>query len=96
MEDDDDDEDGDGLKDAAVRALAMAKDMVLEAINVQMPTTESGTHPEPLQIRVGIHVGDVTCGVLGQRLPKFTTCGKGKGWSGGVLRRFRGPRFISF
>ena len=74
MEDDDD-----GVQDAAVRALAMAKDMVIEAINVRIPKSQSGTESpfETLEIRVGIHVGDITCGVLGQRLPKFTTCGSG-------------------
>jgi len=70
-------EDDDGVQDAAIRALAMAKDMVIEATNVRIPHPESGAQIpfETLQIRVGIHVGDVTCGVLGQRLPKFTTCG---------------------
>jgi len=69
-------EEDDGEQDAAVRALAMAKDMVIEATNVRVPYPESWTGAIPtLQIRVGIHVGDVTCGVLGQRLPKFTTCG---------------------
>lgn len=78
MEDEDDE---DSVQDAAIRALAMAKDMVIEATNVKIPHPELGPHVpwtslETLQIRVGIHVGDVTCGVLGQRLPKFTTCGK--------------------
>jgi adenylate cyclase len=30
---------------------------------------------ESMQVRVGIHVGEVTCGVLGERLPKFTVLG---------------------
>ncbi|KAL7533419.1 hypothetical protein ACHAXR_005224 [Thalassiosira sp. AJA248-18] len=68
-------EDDDGEQDAAIRALAMAKDMVIEATNVGIPSSDAKAPFETLQIRVGIHVGDVTCGVLGQRLPKFTTCG---------------------
>ncbi len=81
-----DDNDGDGLQNAAIRALAMAKDMILEAVNTQLPKfseapDEDSAVPwskcETLGIRVGIHCGDVMCGVLGQRLPKFTTCGKG-------------------
>ena len=80
------DNDGDGLQNAAIRALAMAKDMIFEAVNTQLPKfsevpDEDSAVPwskfETLGIRVGIHVGDVMCGVLGQRLPKFTTCGKG-------------------
>ena len=86
-----------GVRNAAIRALAMAKDMVLEAVNTQLPkfsenesddveednsnsdeVPSSWTKFETLEIRVGIHIGDVMCGVLGQRLPKFTTCGKGK------------------
>jgi len=76
-------EDDDGVQDAAIRALAMATDMVIEATNCKIPCSDS-VPPVPcsnidtLQIRVGIHVGDVTCGVLGQRMPKFTTCGTGK------------------
>ena len=71
-----------GVKDAAIRALAMAKDMISEATEVKIPfsgdTEKTWASWDTLQIRVGIHVGDVTCGVLGQRLPKFTTCGKGE------------------
>ena len=71
----------DGLQNAAIRALAMAKDMIFEAVSTQVPFSEMEDFPwtefETLGIRVGIHVGDVMCGVLGQRLPKFTTCGKG-------------------
>ena len=73
MEDDDD-----GVVDAAIRALSVSKEMVAEATNVRIPWSDSVSRSpfDTLQIRVGIHVGDVTCGVLGQRLPKFTTCGK--------------------
>jgi class 3 adenylate cyclase len=75
----------DVARDAAARALAMAKDMVREARNVRIPFSRDAVHlpwtahsfdeVETLEIRVGIHVGDITCGVLGQRLPKFTICG---------------------
>jgi len=70
-------EDGDSadLKDAARRALEMAKDMVVEATKVRVPLPGGGFSAETLQIRVGMHVGDLHCGVVGQRLPKFTTCG---------------------
>jgi class 3 adenylate cyclase len=69
---------------AALRALAMAKDMIREASKVKIPVSQNANHEpwvshslddETLQIRVGIHVGDLTCGVLGQRLPKFILCG---------------------
>lgn len=74
------DADDDGVQDAAMRALAMAKDMIIEATHCKIPCPEAAssfpcTEIHTLEIRVGIHVGDVTCGVLGQRMPKFTTCG---------------------
>ena len=75
----------DCVHDAAIRALAMAKakDMIIESTNVKIPSSgnnanESWANLDSVQIRVGIHVGDVTCGVLGQRMPKFTACGKGE------------------
>jgi class 3 adenylate cyclase len=82
----DHDGDEDAAKDGAVRALAMAKDMVKEARRVRIPIPHHDAVHVPwasnaydtvdyLEIRVGIHVGDITCGVLGQKLPKFTTCG---------------------
>lgn len=77
----DDDVDGDtNARDAAVRALEIAKDMICEARNVIIPCAEvvCGVRDavfETLEIRVGIHCGDVTCGVLGQKMPKFTVCG---------------------
>jgi class 3 adenylate cyclase len=86
-DDDDGEEDNNRAKSAAIRALAIAKDMVCEARNVSIPCPmgEGGMHDawvgqnaadfETLEIRVGIHCGDVTCGVLGQKMPKFMTCG---------------------
>jgi class 3 adenylate cyclase len=81
----DDADDVNVARKAAVRALAMAKDMIREARKVQIPFSRKAVHVpwashtyedvEALEIRVGIHVGDITCGVLGQRLPKFTICG---------------------
>lgn len=62
----------DTVKADVLRALAMAKDMVRESRNVAIPTKGS---PESLEIRVGVHIGPVTCGVLGTRLPKFTVFG---------------------
>jgi len=89
LEDDDDDgeEENDRVQDAAIRALAIAKDMVCEARNVSIPSPVGGggmhdawigqnaAEFETLEIRVGIHCGDVTCGVLGQKMPKFMACG---------------------
>ena len=75
--DDDDDEDfiddGNKLKNAALSALAIAKDMIIEARKVMIPSKNA---IETLQVRVGIHIGEVTCGVLGERLPKFTVFGE--------------------
>lgn len=61
----------DNGKDAAKRCLAMAQDMVREAYNVYAPTEP----PERIQIRVGIHVGNLSYGVLGQNVPKFSVYG---------------------
>ncbi|KAL7538340.1 hypothetical protein ACHAWF_006058 [Thalassiosira exigua] len=70
-------EDEDDARDAAARVLSMAEDMIAEAANVRIPAAGAGRRApfESLQIRVGIHVGSVMCGVLGRRLPKFTVCG---------------------
>lgn len=59
-------------KDAALNALEMAKDMVRQAQHVIIPRS---TPVESVQVRVGIHIGEVTCGVLGERLPKFAVFG---------------------
>lgn len=88
LEDDDgEEEENDRVQDAAIRALAIAKDMVCEARSVSIPSPigRNGMHDawvgqnaadfETLEIRVGIHCGDVTCGVLGQKMPKFMACG---------------------
>ena len=71
----------DSTKESAVRILNMAKDMVLQARHVWVPTSdgllsENAKLFDSLEIRVGIHVGNVTCGVLGQRLPKLTVFGE--------------------
>ncbi len=74
----DEDKFGGSVKDAALSALNMAKDMVLAAQEVTMPSKigqRRNSVCETLEIRVGIHVGEVTCGVLGERLPKFTVLG---------------------
>ena len=59
-------------RDVAVNALNMAKEMVKEARKVLVPKNKT---VQTLEIRVGIHRGDLTCGVLGERLPKFTVFG---------------------
>ena len=62
-------------KNAAIRALAMAKDMVREARKVPVPKKNSSGEAEFLEVRVGIHVGEVTYGVLGQTIPKLVCIG---------------------
>ncbi|KAL3823762.1 hypothetical protein ACHAXA_004855 [Cyclostephanos tholiformis] len=74
----DDDKFGGNVKNAALSALNMAKDMVLATQEVRKPSKlgrRRNSFFETLEIRVGIHVGEVTCGVLGERLPKFTVFG---------------------
>ena len=39
------------------------------------PDCPKKNHIHTLEIRVGIHIGEITCGVLGERLPKFTVFG---------------------
>lgn len=72
--------DGECIKDSAIRVLDMAKDMVRQARHVLIPTPcglgKNSKLFDSLEIRVGIHVGNVTCGVLGQSLPKMTVFGK--------------------
>lgn len=55
----------------------MAKDMIFAAKDVNIPIRKRNRRCslESMQVRVGIHVGEVTCGVLGERLPKFTVLG---------------------
>jgi class 3 adenylate cyclase len=65
-------ENGKHLRSNAVKALGVAKDMVGEARRVLIPKKNQ---LQPLEIRVGIHIGEVTAGVLGERLPKFTVFG---------------------
>ncbi|KAL7550307.1 hypothetical protein ACHAWF_013547 [Thalassiosira exigua] len=60
------------LATSAAKTLEMAKEMVKEAEHVIVPMKNQ---IRTLEIRVGIHVGEITCGVLGERLPKFTVFG---------------------
>ena len=75
----DDDHYGGNVQNAALSALNMAKDMIQATKDVMLPGRLRGKHSstlfETLEIRVGIHVGEVTCGVLGERLPKSTVFG---------------------
>jgi class 3 adenylate cyclase len=61
---------------SAKRALATAKAMIKEARKVPVPKMSSEEPTEYLSIRVGIHVGDVTYGVLGQNSPKLVCIGR--------------------
>jgi class 3 adenylate cyclase len=60
------------IRGAAANAIKMAKDMVREVRQIQIPE-KSGL--QSLEICVGIHVGEITAGVLGERLPKYTVFG---------------------
>jgi len=74
----DGDQHGGNAKEAALNALNMAKDMILATREVILPNKmceKDTSASETLQIRVGMHVGEVTCGVLGERLPKFSVFG---------------------
>ena len=66
-------------RDAANGALNMAKDMICATQEVSMLLAKEQGRRSPwlesLQIRVGIHVGEVTAGVLGETLPKFSLFG---------------------
>lgn len=66
------DPDNNSLAESAANALKMAKEMVREARQIRLPKK---SEIRTLEIRVGIHVGELTCGVLGERLPKFTVFG---------------------
>ncbi len=49
--------------------------MVLQAQKVRAPRRSKDSPVEYLQIRVGIHVGPITSGVLGKDLPRFDVFG---------------------
>ena len=59
----------------ARKALAIAGDMIVEARNVRPPLNRHGERPPFIEIRVGIHQGDITCGVLGKLQPRFQVFG---------------------
>lgn len=58
-------------QEAADAALDFAMRMIQAADEVMIP----GRRLESLQVRIGIHVGPVTCGVLGEAMPKFSLFG---------------------
>jgi len=58
-------------KSDALSCLSMAQAMVKATEDLFAPTNP----PERIQIRVGIHVGDIYAGVLGQAIPKFSVYG---------------------
>lgn len=56
----------------------MAIDTIYASRDVSVLAKERGRRSlwlESLQIRVGIHIGEVVAGVLGEKLPKFTLFG---------------------
>eukprot|EP00802_Teleaulax_amphioxeia_P006215 Tamp_06219.p1 GENE.Tamp_06219~~Tamp_06219.p1 ORF type:complete len:713 (-),score=106.40 Tamp_06219:116-2254(-) len=71
------DRDGEPKNDKANarRALAIAEDMIRAARKVRPPLNRHGERPPFIEIRVGIHQGDITCGVLGKLQPRFQVFG---------------------
>jgi len=65
----------DGGQRSALRVLEAAKEMVREAGNVPVPKSSPSSPQEFLSVRIGIHIGDATFGVLGQSLPKLVCVG---------------------
>eukprot|EP00551_Chaetoceros_affinis_P007692 CAMPEP_0203668514 /NCGR_PEP_ID=MMETSP0090-20130426/5121_1 /ASSEMBLY_ACC=CAM_ASM_001088 /TAXON_ID=426623 /ORGANISM="Chaetoceros affinis, Strain CCMP159" /LENGTH=377 /DNA_ID=CAMNT_0050532973 /DNA_START=26 /DNA_END=1159 /DNA_ORIENTATION=+ len=66
---------GGGPSCYALRVLKAAKEMVREAQNVPVPNSSPSSPQEFLSIRIGIHIGDASFGVLGQTLPKLVCVG---------------------
>lgn len=67
----------DHARRCASRALAGAKEMIRESkkVRVPRPSSHSSANDEHVSVRIGIHVGDATYGVLGQSLPKLVCIG---------------------
>jgi class 3 adenylate cyclase len=62
--------DGHAPAESAARVLAFAKDMLLAARTVLRP--HDG---QPTAVRIGLHTGPCTSGLIGSRLPKFSIFG---------------------
>lgn len=57
---------------SARRVMEFAKALLGETAKVKMPRSSGDA---PVQVRIGIHTGDVVSGLIGSKLPKFSLCG---------------------
>ena len=71
--------------DSAQRVMAFAKDLLAAARSVRMPHNN-----QPALVRVGLHTGPCTSGLIGSRLPKFSIFGDSMNTASRMEVRARG------